>query len=134
MELDWKRIEDATLALLFLGLHDGVRIWKGFDWDVLDRFHEEGYISEPRGKARSMAFTPEGFERSKRLLEELFAGCETREEWLSRAPTLGEDDAPARTGVIQSASDGQDRYPAEPEVASVQRVFKARNPGRTPPH
>lgn len=31
MEHDTNKIDDAVLALLFLGLHDGVRAWKGFD-------------------------------------------------------------------------------------------------------
>lgn len=32
MELDTNKIDDAVLALLYLGLHDEVRAWKGFDW------------------------------------------------------------------------------------------------------
>ena len=36
---DTDRIDDAVLALLYLGLHDGFRTWKGFDWDALDRLH-----------------------------------------------------------------------------------------------
>ena len=72
MELDTNKIDDATLALLYLGLHDGARAWKGFDWDAMDRLHQEGYISDPRGKAKSVAFTEEGLERARRLLEELF--------------------------------------------------------------
>jgi hypothetical protein len=30
MTLDNDCIDDATLALLYLGLHDGYRAWKGF--------------------------------------------------------------------------------------------------------
>jgi Domain of unknown function (DUF6429) len=33
---------------------------------------EEGYITDPPGKAKSVVFTKEGFERSRRLVEELF--------------------------------------------------------------
>jgi hypothetical protein len=73
MELDTDKIDDAVLALLYLGLHDGVRAWKGFDWEAMSRLHEQGYISDPRGKAKSVVFTEEGFERAKRLLEELFS-------------------------------------------------------------
>jgi hypothetical protein len=72
MDLDTKKIDDATLALLFLGLHDAVRAWKGFDWDALHRLHEAGYLSDPRGKAKSVVFTEEGLVRSRRLCEELF--------------------------------------------------------------
>jgi hypothetical protein len=72
MEHDTNKIDDATLALLSLGLHDGVRAWKGFDWDAMDRLYQAGYITDPRGKAKSVVFTEEGLERSRRLLEERF--------------------------------------------------------------
>ncbi len=58
---------------LYLGLHDGARAWKGFAWDAMDRLHQEGYITDPRGKAKSVVFTEEGLERAQRLLEELFS-------------------------------------------------------------
>src|SRR5712691_8188780 len=73
MELDTNKIDDAVLALLYLGLHDGARVWKGFDWEVMNRLHEQGYITDPRGKAQSVVFTEEGYERAKRLLKELFS-------------------------------------------------------------
>jgi hypothetical protein len=72
MELDTNKIDDAVLALLSLGLHDDCRAWKGFDWDALHRLHEQGYISNPRGKAKSVVFTDEGLRRSEELLEKLF--------------------------------------------------------------
>ncbi len=72
MELDTDKIDEAVLALLYLGGNDGARAWKGFDWDALDRLHRQGYITDPRGKAKSVVFTEEGLERTKRLLEELF--------------------------------------------------------------
>ena len=71
MELDTDKIDDAVLALLYLGLHDGARAWKGFDWEAMSRLHEQGYITDPRGKAKSVVFTEEGFERAQRLLEKL---------------------------------------------------------------
>ena len=72
MDLDHAKLDDAVLGLLYLGLHDGVRAWKSFDWDVMDRLHERGYISDPRSKAKSVVFTEEGLERSRQLLEALF--------------------------------------------------------------
>ena len=72
MDLDLDRIDDAVLALLYLGLHDGARAWKGFDWDAMDRLYEKGHISNPAGKAKSVVFTEEGLAASARLLEELF--------------------------------------------------------------
>jgi hypothetical protein len=72
MKLDTDKIDRAVLALLYLGLHDGERTWKGFDWDAMNRLHEKGYIFDPVGKAKSVLFTDEGLAESERLLEELF--------------------------------------------------------------
>ena len=51
MELDTDKIDQAVLALLSLGRHEGYRVWKGFDWAVLNRLHEQGYITDPVTKA-----------------------------------------------------------------------------------
>ena len=72
MDLDHRKIDDAVLGLLYLGLHDGIRAWKGFDWDVMDRLHERGYISDQRSTAKSVVFTEQGLECSQQLLETLF--------------------------------------------------------------
>ena len=63
---------ELDLALLYLGLHDGARAWKGFDWDALDRLHRAGLISDPRGAAKSVVFTEVGLERAARRLQDLF--------------------------------------------------------------
>jgi len=68
MELDTSKIDDAVLALLYLGLHDGARAWKGFDWEAMNRLHEQGYITDPRGKAKSVVFTEEGLEWASNFL------------------------------------------------------------------
>ncbi len=73
MNLDDDKIDRAILALLYLGLHDEVRAWKGFDWESLNRLHEKGFISNPRGKAKSVVFTEEGLTEARRLLEEMFS-------------------------------------------------------------
>lgn len=39
----------------------------------MQRLCESGFITDPRGKAKSIAFTEEGLERAERLLETLFA-------------------------------------------------------------
>ena len=70
--LDEARVDAATLALLLLGLHDGQRVWKGHDWAALDRLHEAGLISDPRGRARSVALSDEGLERARAELDRLF--------------------------------------------------------------
>ena len=75
MEYNWDKIDDAVLALLYLTSfkeHEWVRTWKGHDWDALDRLHKKGYISDPKSKAKSVVFSDEGFERSKKLFEDFF--------------------------------------------------------------
>jgi hypothetical protein len=72
VELDEDKIDRAVLALLYLGLHDDERAWKGFDWDAMNRLHEKGLISDPVGKAKSVVFTDEGLLQARKLLEELF--------------------------------------------------------------
>ena len=72
MEIDTDRIDRAVLALLYLGLHDGCRAWKGFDWDAMGRLHEKGFISDPVGKAKSVVYTDEGLHRSRELFEQMF--------------------------------------------------------------
>ncbi len=72
MELDEDKIDRAVLALLYLGLHEENRAWKGFDWDAMNRLHEKGFISDPVGRAKSVAFTEEGSREARRLLMELF--------------------------------------------------------------
>jgi hypothetical protein len=64
MTIDEDRIDDAVLALLYLGLHDQWRTWKGFDWDAMSRLYEKGFISDPVSKANSVVFTEEGLRRS----------------------------------------------------------------------
>jgi hypothetical protein len=73
MEIDTDRIDEAVLALLLLGLHDGCRVWKGFDWDAMSRLHEKGFISDPVGKAKSVVLTEEGQREAERLFERMFA-------------------------------------------------------------
>jgi hypothetical protein len=73
IEIDTDRIDQTVLALLYLGLHDGCRTWKGFDWDAMDRLHKKGFISDPVSKAKSVVFTEEGQREAERLFRELFA-------------------------------------------------------------
>lgn len=72
MKLNNDRIDEAILALLYLGLHDGTRAWKSFDWDAMARLHAKGYITDPVGKAKSIAFSEEGLRKSEHLLKAMF--------------------------------------------------------------
>ena len=77
MEYDTEKIDEYTLALLYLGTHGrhegfGARAWKGFDWDMLNRLHEKGHISNPMSKAKSVGLTEGGFQKAKELFERHF--------------------------------------------------------------
>jgi hypothetical protein len=73
VDLDESKIDRAVLALLYLGLHQEYRAWKGFDWDAMRRLHDRGFISDPATKARSVVFSDEGLAEACRLAHELFS-------------------------------------------------------------
>jgi len=60
MAIKTDRIDNCVLALLLLGRHDGQRVWKTFDWAAMERLYEKGLISDPVGRAKSVALTDEG--------------------------------------------------------------------------
>ena len=76
MEYDKDKVDELTLALLYLVMHDeneyGAKAWKGFDWETMNRLHEKGFIGNPVGKAKSVVVTPEGYKRAKDLFEKHF--------------------------------------------------------------
>jgi hypothetical protein len=77
--IDTDRIDDAVLALLFLGLCERDRIsglaraWKSFDWAAMERLHHKGLIQDPVSRAKSVGFTAEGLQRAEALYYALFA-------------------------------------------------------------
>jgi|GEM_PF-343919 Domain of unknown function (DUF6429)/Protein of unknown function (DUF2442) len=73
-EVDQDEIDEAVLALLQLTLHDGARAWKGFDFAVMDRLFQQGYILDPRNKTKSVVLTEKGLAKSEELFERLFGG------------------------------------------------------------
>jgi len=75
MEYDKDKVDEMVLALLHLTMFNepsGLRAWKGHDWDVLDRLHQSGYISDPKSKAKSVLVTEKGAKRSRELFENYF--------------------------------------------------------------
>ena len=42
--------------------------------ESMNRLHEKGYISDPRGKAKSVVVTEEGLRQGERVLAQLFSG------------------------------------------------------------
>ena len=77
MDCDHDKVDEMVLALLALTMFSdgqGVRAWKGHDWDALDRLHERGYISDPKSKAKSVVMTEEGERRALELFARHFGG------------------------------------------------------------
>jgi hypothetical protein len=72
MTVNWEEVDHAALALMHLTTSTGrgapARSWKGFDWDILDRMFERGWISDPRTSAKSVVI----FDAAVRLSRELF--------------------------------------------------------------
>ncbi len=69
----------AVLALLYLtSFHEGDpefncrRAWKGRDWEALNRLHQKGLIADPKSKAKSVCFSPEGEKKAQELFERMF--------------------------------------------------------------
>jgi len=73
MEIDTAKIDEDVLALLYLTSFreragdSFARAWKGHDWEAMDRLYQAGHISNPRGKAKSVVLTEEGYRRAEEL-------------------------------------------------------------------
>lgn len=72
MEYDEDKVDKMALALMYLTTFQG-RSWKGYDWDILDRLHEKGYISNPVSKSKSVILSEEGRKLSEDLFKEYFS-------------------------------------------------------------
>lgn len=62
-----------VLAVLWLSLHDECRAWKTIAWDVMDRVHQKGFISDPAMRAKSVVLTEEGLSRAESLARKMFS-------------------------------------------------------------
>ena len=78
MDYDENKVDEVVLALMNLTLHDEIRAWKGFDFRVLDRLYEKGFIRDPKNRARSVILTGEGLARSEELFEKHFGLRQSR--------------------------------------------------------
>jgi hypothetical protein len=73
MQYDKDKVDEMVLALLYLGIHDGDRAWKGIDWDSMNRLHQKGFISNPISKTKSVMLTDKGEKMSEQLFKQFFA-------------------------------------------------------------
>ena len=75
MDYDKDKVDEATLALLYLGLSrtpSGGRAWKAFDLQTLARLHQKGWIALPKVKDISVEFTPDGAKQAEAAFQKYF--------------------------------------------------------------
>ncbi|WP_225914389.1 DUF6429 family protein [Pseudomonas atacamensis] len=71
-----KLIDDAVLALLAAYSSDAGNAWKGYDFEIMNRLHEQGLISNPVNRNKSIWLTEEGLERGREIAERMFGAKE----------------------------------------------------------
>jgi hypothetical protein len=71
-DINKERILEGALAIISLSLHEEDRVWKGFDWDILDDMHKKGWISDPVTKTKSVCLSDEGAKLAQEYLENYF--------------------------------------------------------------
>jgi len=76
MEYDMKLIDDAVLALLAAYSSDAGNAWKGYDFEIMNRLHAQGLISNPVNRNKSIWLTKEGMERGREIAERMFGAKE----------------------------------------------------------
>jgi len=81
MKYNEEKVDEMTLALLYLVTWErqeeaGARAWKGFAWETMDRLHQKGWISDPKGKAKSVFMSEKGFKKAEELFKKYFGPVE----------------------------------------------------------
>jgi len=74
MPSDLTKLEQLTLVLLReTAFQEGpdLRCWKGYDWGVMNRLHEKGFVSDPVRKAKSVYLTDAGRQQAEALAPEV---------------------------------------------------------------
>ena len=73
MEYDMKLIEDAVIDLMADYSSDDGNAWKGYDFEIMNRLHEQGLISNPVNRNKSIWLMEEGLERGREIAGRMFA-------------------------------------------------------------
>jgi hypothetical protein len=75
---DKEKLAEMALAMLHLTSFSdkyATRAWKGLDWDLLDLLFEKGWISDPKGKAKSVVLSEDGARLSAEFFERHFGSA-----------------------------------------------------------
>ncbi|MFA5835225.1 MAG: DUF6429 family protein [Bacteroidota bacterium] len=76
MNIDESKVDEIVLALLHLTSFKDSEIkrsWKSYDWNVLDRLHAKGFISDPKTKAKSVILSDEGVQQVQLVIKKYFS-------------------------------------------------------------
>jgi hypothetical protein len=79
MDIDTAKIDEDVMALLYLASYREkpddpfARAWKNYDWEVMNRLYQGGFISNPRGQAKSVVMTEEGYRRAEELFRRKYS-------------------------------------------------------------
>ena len=76
MEIDEQKMDEVVLALLYYTrFKDGVntRAWKSYEWSILDRLHEKGFIDNPQSKSKSVVLFESAVVEGEKLVNKYFA-------------------------------------------------------------
>ncbi|HEU5153260.1 MAG TPA: DUF6429 family protein [Gemmatimonadales bacterium] len=74
-DVNKEKLGEAALAILGLSAYDDhevLRAWKGMSWDLLGLLFERGWISDPKGKSKSVVLTTEGARLAEEFLTKHF--------------------------------------------------------------
>ncbi|MFM9924539.1 DUF6429 family protein [Variovorax sp. H27-G14] len=72
MEYDMVKVEEALLALLGVFEFENGRVWKKYDFSVMDALHDKGFITQPHSAKESVVLTDEGLRLAKELAAKYF--------------------------------------------------------------
>jgi hypothetical protein len=76
MDYDLEKAGEFALAFLLLNAFPykpATRAWKSIPWEVMDHLHEQGLISDPKTKAKSLILTEAGERAAKTMFEKHLA-------------------------------------------------------------
>jgi hypothetical protein len=73
MKYDQRKMEEVVIALPGALEFENGRVWKRFDFAIMDALHEKGLITDPKGNHESVYLAEEGKVLAKRLAANYFA-------------------------------------------------------------
>lgn len=121
---DPNRAAELVLALMYLDVHEEVRAWKGYPWDVLHALYERGLISNPRSTAKSVVLTEEGLARAASAFDDLLASQESRATRKWKAPPKVSKNrlSQLQTALVERLLDAMCAPHPDPAISSQVRL------------